>query len=138
MGNRAGGRSGVLPKYNPMNAIGVSKLASALIVQQLAKQNDGRAYIWFTPGLTHGTNGLASQSPLKRFIAEKIVFGITGLLGVSQSPKQGAEKYVSALLGEYGKNGDVLGAPEGKVLGPITDQKGMNPTLKDESVMDAM
>ena len=27
--------------------------------------------MWFSPGLTHGTNGLSSVSPFKRFFAEK-------------------------------------------------------------------
>ena len=126
-----------LKKYNPMNGIGVSKLASALIVQKMAKLDDGRSYIWFTPGLTHGTNGLASQSALKRFFAEKIVFGITNLLGLSQSPQKGAQKYVDALLGKYGANGDVLGAPEGKVLGKIVDQKPMNTSLTNSLIIES-
>lgn len=124
-------------KYNPMNGIGVSKLASAWIIQKLAELNDGRTYVWFTPGLTHGTNGLATQSPVKRFFAEKIMFGITALLGFSQSPRQGAEKYVDALLGKHGVNGDVLGAPEGKVLGKIVDQKPMNPSLTNRLIIES-
>ncbi|MEM7297437.1 MAG: hypothetical protein AAF391_04125, partial [Bacteroidota bacterium] len=109
----------------------------ALLVQKLAELNDEREYIWFTPGLTHGTNGLASRSALKRFVAEKIMFGITGLLGLSQSPQKGAQKYVDALLGKYGTNGDILGAPEGKVLGKIVDQKPMNASLTNSLVIDA-
>lgn len=123
-------------KYNPMNAIGVSKLASAFLVQKLAEFNDGSDYIWFSPGLTHGTNGLASVAPLKRFFMEKIMFGISGLLGFSQSPQKGAMKYVDCLSGKIGKNGEILGAPKGKVLGPITDQKPMNPSITDPSLRD--
>ena len=130
--------TGELKKYNPMNGIGVSKLASALIVQRLAELQDGRSYVWFTPGLTHGTQGLSSQSALKRFFAEKIAFGITGLLGLSQSPQKGAAKYVAALMGDYGSNGDVLGAPEGKALGKIVDQKPMNASLTNQLVIGAM
>ncbi len=122
--------------YHPMNGIGVSKLASAWIVQKLAELNDRCTNVWFTPGLTHGTNGLATQSPVKRFFAEKIMFSITAMLGLSQSPQRGAEKYVDALLGKYGVNGDVLGAPEGKVLGKIVDQKPMNPSLTNRLIME--
>lgn len=127
---------GELKKYNMMNAIGVSKLASALLTQKLAQQEDGITYVWFTPGLTHGTNGLAKASPIQRFFMEKVMFGISGLLGFSQGPKKGAEKYLKALSGEYGINGDVLGSPEGKVLGKIVDQKPMNPSLTDQQLID--
>ena len=128
---------GELKKYNPMNAIGVSKLASALLSQKLATLDDGNTYIWFTPGLTHGTKGLAAMdSPIKRFFMEKVMFGISGLLGFSQSPQKGAEKYVTCLIGKVGENGDVLGAPEGKVLGTITDQKPMNPSITDQALQE--
>lgn len=128
---------GELPTYNPMNAIGVSKLASALLVQRLATQDDGHTYLWFSPGLTHGTKGLATMKPaIKRFIMEKIVFGVAGLLGFSQSPQQGARKYLDSLIGKIGFNGDILGAPEGKVLGKITDQCPMNPSLRDPLLME--
>jgi len=123
-------------KYNPMNAIGVSKLASALLVQRLSRFNDGVTYLWFSPGLTHGTNGLAKAAPIRRFVMENIAFGISGLLGFSQSPRAGAAKYIEALTGKVGKNGDVLGAPEGKVLGKITDQLPMNPSLTDEALIE--
>lgn len=128
--------TGKQPAYNPMNAIGVSKLVSALIVQKLARSGDGNKYVWFTPGFTHGTQGLAAMPAVKRFVMEKVMFGISGLLGFSQSPKQGAEKFAASLLGLIGSNGDVLGAPEGKVLGEITDQKPMNPTLTDQTIID--
>ena len=71
-----------------------------------------------------------------RFFMEKVMFGISGLLGFSQSPQKGARKYVDCLIGKIGENGDVLGAPEGKVLGPITDQKPMNPSLTDQTLQE--
>ena len=125
-------------KYNEMNAIGVSKLASAMLSQQLAKLNDGRSYVWFSPGLTHGTKGLSGlSSPIKRFMMEKVAFGISGLLGLSQSPQKGAQKYADSLAGKYGKNGEVLGAPAGKVLGTITNQIPMNSTLSNETIQQS-
>lgn len=123
-------------KYNPMNAIGVSKLASALLTQKLAQLNDGNEYLWFSPGLTHGTAGLSKMAPVKRFFMEKIMFGIAGILGFSQSPTKGAKKYLDSLLGEIGRNGDVLGAPDGKTLGRITDQKPMNPSITDPELIE--
>lgn len=124
--------TGDLPKYNPMNAIGVSKLTSAWLVQKLSEIDKNRTYLWFSPGLTHGTNGLSSVSPVKRFFMEKVMFGISGLLGFSQSPEKGAQKYVDALIGSIGQSGDVLGAPEKKVLGVITDQKSMNNAITNQ------
>lgn len=126
--------TGNLPKFNPMNGIGVSKLMSAVLVEALAKKAHGnQEFIWFTPGLTYGTNGLADTPPIQRFVMEKIAFPIAGFFGFAQSPMQGAQKYVDSLLGKYGNNGDVLGSPEGKVLGPIVDQKPMNSHFTDSS-----
>ena len=60
------------------------------------------------------------------------------MIGLSQSPRQGAKKYVDAMLGEIGENGDVIGAPEGKVLGKIVDQKPMNSTLTNGLIIDGV
>ena len=124
----------ILPKYNPMNAIGVSKLMSAVLTIALSKKtSQNQEFVWFTPGLTYGTNGLADTPALQRFFMERIMFPIAALFGFAQSPIQGAKKYMDSLLGVYGKNGDVLGSPEGKVLGAIVDQKPMNTHFTDRS-----
>ena len=125
------------PKYNPMNAIGYSKLMSALLVAKLSTLDSKREYLWFTPGLTYGTNGLAEQPPLKRWFLEKVVFGIMALLGKAQSPARGGEKYSDALLGKIGNSGDVIGAPEGTTLGTLTDQKPMHSAFTDQALIDA-
>lgn len=127
---------GNLPKYNPMNAIGVSKLMGAVLSQKLSSLEKNMDVIWFTPGLTYGTNGLAAKPAIQRWFMEKIMFGIAGFLGFAQSPMQGAQKYVDCLLGIYGKNGDVLGAPEGKVLGDLVDQKPMNQMFTNTALQD--
>ena len=128
---------GALPRYNPMNAIGVSKFMSALLVQKLASLEMKSDFIWFSPGLTHGTGGLATISnPAKRFFMEKIVFGYTRIVGKSQTAQQGAQKYVDCLTAKIGRNGDVLGAPEGKVLGEIVDQKPMNPDMTKQDLIE--
>jgi hypothetical protein len=67
---------------------------------------------------------------------EKIAFPFAKLLGFSQSPQQGAKKYVDALLGVYGKNGDVLASPEGKTLGKIVDQKPMNTLFSQPQIIN--
>ncbi|MGI9531950.1 hypothetical protein [Lutimonas sp.] len=49
-----------------------------------------------------------------------------------------AEKYLLSLTGVLGTNGDVLGAPEGKVLGEITNQKPMNASLTNNFLIDEL
>jgi NAD(P)-dependent dehydrogenase (short-subunit alcohol dehydrogenase family) len=112
-------------KYNALNAIGVSKFFSALLVQKLAEIDEKREYIWFSPGLTGGTKGLAEVPQPKRFIMEKIGFPLMQFFGLAQSPKKAARKYVDSLKGIYGSSGDLIGAPEGKALGKLVDQKPM-------------
>ena len=124
-------------KYSALNAIGVSKFASALLVQKLATLDDGKEYIWFSPGLTARTNGLDQLPNPKRFVIKKIGFPVMNLLGMAQSSKQAAEKYVACLAGKYGNNGDLIGAPEGKAIGKLVDQKPMNTSLTNHMLRDA-
>lgn len=118
-----------LGKYKDIDALGVSKFMSGLLVQQLAEMDQERTYVWFTPGLTSGTNGLRDVGQPKRFVMERVGFPIMNLFGIAQSPKKAAQKYADALDGKYGQSGDLLGAPEGKTLGKIVDQKPMNAGL---------
>ena len=124
-------------KYNALNAIGVSKFASALLVQKLATLGSDREYVWFSPGLTAGTRGLDQVPNPKRFFMKRIGFPLLQLLGFAQGPEQAAQKYVACLAGEYGSNGDLIGAPEGKALGKLVDQKPMNPSLTNHLLRDA-
>lgn len=124
-------------KYNDLNAIGISKFASALLVQKLAAVGMDREYVWFSPGLTGGTKGLDSVPGPKRILLKHIGFPIMRLLGLAQSPAQAAAKYVACLAGEHGRNGDLIGAPEGKALGKLVDQKPMNPCLTNHLLRDA-
>ncbi|KAA3640382.1 MAG: SDR family NAD(P)-dependent oxidoreductase [Bacteroidetes bacterium] len=124
-------------QYNVMFAIGVSKFASALLVQKLAQEDSDNTYVWFSPGLTGGTNGLDTMPNPKRFIMKHIGFPMLQLFGVAQSPKQAALKYVDALEGKYGENGDIIGAPEGKALGKLVDQKPMNAGLTNQMLIEA-
>jgi len=116
-------------KYKDLDALGYAKFMTGLLVQQLAELDKARTYIWFSPGLTSGTKGLRDVPNPKRFLFEKIGFPLMNLLGIAQSPKQAAQKYVDCLDGKYGESGDLLGAPEGKTLGNLVDQKPMNAGL---------
>ncbi|WNJ20299.1 SDR family NAD(P)-dependent oxidoreductase [Pontibacter sp. G13] len=129
-----------LPAYHAMAAMGTSKLSSAILSSKLAEIAEKTGFagrvLWFTPGLTYGTNGLATTPPIQRFFMEKVAFGIMGLLGLAQSPKAGAQKFVDSLTGKIGRNGDIIGAPEGKALGKLTNQKPMNAALTDPALRE--
>jgi len=43
----------------------------------------GRDYIWFSPGLTHGTQGFDKGPALQQFMIEKVMTKITTLFGMS-------------------------------------------------------
>ncbi len=123
-------------KYSDINALGMSKFMSALLVQKLAIEDPKLEYVWFSPGLTAGTNGLRDVPNPKRFIMEKIGFPMMQLFGLAQSPQKAAGKYVDCLNGIYGKSGDLMGAPEGKALGKLVDQKPMNSALTNHQFRD--
>ncbi len=125
-------------RYNPMAAIGVSKLLSALWVRKLAElEGSAMTTVWFSPGLTYGTDGLADKPPVQRWFLEHIVFGMMRLFGKAQSPEAGARKYTQCLQGAIGDNGAIIGAPEGKALGELVDQVPMNDALSDDALRDA-
>lgn len=125
-----------LGNYKDIDALGVSKFMSGLLVQKLASIDLNHEYIWFSPGLTSRTNGLRDVKNPKRFILEKIGFPIMELFGLAQSPVKAAEKYVTCLNGEYGQSGDLIGAPEGKAIGKLVDQKPMNPGLTNSQFIE--
>lgn len=125
-------------KYNPMNAIGVSKLLGALWVSKMAQETqDALEVLWFSPGLTYGTKGLRNLPPAKRWFMEKVGFGLMQLIGKAQSPTQGARKFADAISGKIGRNGDVIGAPKGQTLGKLVNQKPMNPNFTDQKLIDS-
>lgn len=126
-------------KYNPMDAIGVSKLFGALWISKLASlEHKNLTAIWFTPGLTSGTNGLSGMPPIKQWFMKHIAFGLMNLIGKAQSPKKGARKFADCIQGRIGENGDILGAPKGQTLGEITDQKPMNKAFTNQELIDEL
>lgn len=124
------------PNYNPMNAIGVSKLLGALWTSKIAALDNSINAIWFSPGLTSGTNGLSGLPPTKRWFMKNIVFGFMNVIGKAQNPTIGGRKFADCLEGKIGVNGDVLGAPKGQTLGKIVDQKPMNPAFTNLELID--
>ena len=69
---------------------------------------------------------------------ERIGFPIMAALGLAQSPRDGARKYADCLIGKIGRDGDVIGAPAGKALGPLTDQKPMNPAFENDALAEVV
>lgn len=112
--------------YSDIDALGTSKFMSALLVQEMAERDSLNEYVWFSPGLTAGTKGLINVPQPKKFMMENFGFPMMKLFGIAQGPVAAATKYVDALDGKYGQSGDLIGAPEGKGLGNLVDQKPMN------------
>lgn len=124
-------------KYVEMDAMGVSKFASALWTQAAAERyRDAFEVIWFTPGLTAGTKGLNGVGAFKQWMFEHIGFPLMVLLGRAQTAEQGGRKYADCLQGKIGGTGDLIGAPQGTALGELQDQKPMNPALTDAGLRD--
>lgn len=124
--------------YNPLNEIGVSKFISALLVQKLALEDPNRQYLWFSPGLTGGTQGLDGLKNPKRFLMKYIGFPLMQAIGLAQGPEAAAAKYLIALNGEISESGAIIGAPEGKALGKLVDQRPMNPALGNHQLIDGL
>lgn len=124
--------------YNALDAIGVSKMVSALLIQKLAEIDMNRSYVWFSPGLTGGTKGLDALENPKRFVMKHIGFPIMQLFGIAQGPVKAAEKYIRCLNAEIGQSGDLIGAPEGKALGKLVDQKPMNAALTNHQLVEGI
>lgn len=128
-------------KYDCRQALAESKFASALLVQTLAATAKAeRSYVWFSPGMTGGTNGMKDIPNPKKFIMENIGFPMMTLLGKANTPEKAALKFVDCLDAKpsYGANGEILGAPEGKGLGPIVDQKPMNACFTDKALQEEL
>ncbi len=125
-------------KYNPMNAIGVSKLCGALWTSKIAElQADHMEVIWFSPGLTSGSEGLKNLPFMKRAVFGAM-FGFMNLIGMSQTPQKGGRKFADCLNGKIGKNGDLLGAPAGKAIGKISDQSPLNSAFTNQGLIDEL
>lgn len=124
-------------QYNPMNALGVSKYFGALWTRKIANLGiSNMSAVWFSPGLTYGTEGLKGLPTVKKWFMEKVMFGFMQLMGQAQSPADGGKKFADCILGKIGNNGDLLGAPEGKAIGRITDQTPMNADFTDQELID--
>ncbi len=126
------------PPYVPVDALGVAKFCAALWAQSVAARTDDLEVVWFTPGLIGGTGGTAGMPAWKEFAFQRLAFPIIVALGKAQWPEAAAAKCLRCLAGEVGQHGDLLGAPEGTALGPITDQKPMNELFTDPNFQQAL
>lgn len=90
------------------------------------------------PGLTGGTAGTGGLPPWKEWIFQRVGFPVMVWLGYAQWPESAARKCADALEGRVGRHGDLLGAPEGTALGPITDQKPMAPAFSNVAMQEAV
>ena len=125
--------------YNPMNAIGVSKLLSALWCKKIVRLfGDEFNITWFSPGLTYGTGGLEGLPPAKRWFMKNIGMNAMRLAGIARSPESGGRKFADCIEGKIGGNGELIGAPAGKSTGELVSQEGMNSAFTDTSLQDEL
>ena len=125
--------------YTPVDALGVAKLCAGLWALQLSSRAQGQLeVVWFTPGLIGGTGGTAGMPAWKEFLFQRIAFPLMVALGKAQWPAAAAAKCVDCLAGRVGRHGDLLGAPEGTALGPLTDQRPMQPLFTDTALQQAL
>jgi len=125
-------------KYVPVDALGVSKFCAALWSQHLARRGEDFEVVWFTPGLIGGTGGTAGMPAWQEFLFQRLAFPMLVLFGKAQWPAAAAAKCLDCLAGRVGSDGDMLGSPEGKALGPLTDQKPMHPRFSEVAFQDAL
>ncbi len=124
--------------YVPVDALGVSKLCAALWSLHLAKQEHDFDVVWFSPGLIGGTGGTRGMPAWKEFLFQRMAFPFLVLLGKAQWPEHAARKCLDCLARRVGANGDLLGAPEGTALGPLTDQTPMQHHFGDAAFQRAL
>jgi NAD(P)-dependent dehydrogenase (short-subunit alcohol dehydrogenase family) len=125
--------------YSPIDALGAAKFCAALWARHLGSEADGRfEVVWFTPGLIGGTGGTAGMPAWKEFVFQRLAFPLLVRFGLAQWPDAAAAKCVDCLAGRIGENGDLIGAPEGKALGPLTDQTPMHPAFTDSAMQQVM
>lgn len=125
--------------YAAIDALGVAKLSAALWAQHLSTLvDDELEVVWFTPGLIGGTGGTAGMPKWKEFLFQRLAFPLLVALGKAQWPEAAAAKCVDCLAGRVGQHGDLLGAPDGLALGPLTDQKPLSPHFTDAGMQAAL
>lgn len=117
-------------KYNPMDALGISKFFAALWCLELSeREHENMEVIWFSPGFTYGTGGADGLPPMKRWFMKNVIFMIFKLMGQAQSPEEGGRKNADCIEGKIGENGDLIASPKGKAIGKLISQKPFHPAF---------
>ncbi|WP_310619517.1 Rossmann-fold NAD(P)-binding domain-containing protein [Flexibacterium corallicola] len=114
--------------YKAMDAYAIGKFTGVLWLQKAASVLDGEAsLISMSPGFTYGTHINDRMPALQRWLLTNVYIRFMRWRGQSAGPQEGAVKFADCLKGTVGTHGQVLGAPAGRTLGPLSDQLPMNP-----------
>ncbi len=119
-------------KPDPALAYSQVKYIAALWMASLARQYPGQRFITMSPGNTSGTGALRDQ-PLPLRLAARYVMPA---LGLSHNVKAGAERLVNGITDPALRSGAFYASAATAVTGPVTDQAGIFPGLRNASFQD--
>lgn len=126
-----------LPEYKPPASLGASKFYSAIWSQRLSQELRGRhEVVCMSPGFT-ATAGIRGLPKPAEFLFKNVGFPILVALGKAQTTSNAAKKCVDVISGRVGQSGDILGAPGGKGLGNLVDQKPLNAAFTNDEFQSA-
>jgi NAD(P)-dependent dehydrogenase (short-subunit alcohol dehydrogenase family) len=108
------------------------KYIAALWMASLARQYPGQRFITMSPGNTSGTGALRDQ-PLPLRLAARYIMPV---LGLSHDVKAGAGRLVDGITDPALRSGAFYASAASAVTGPVTDQAGIFPDLRNASFQD--
>lgn len=127
-----------LPEYKPPASLGASKFFSAIWSQRLSQELSGQHdVVCMSPGFT-ATAGIRGLPKPVEFLFKNVGFPVLVALGKAQTTNIAARKCVDVISGRVGLSGEILGAPDGKGLGNLVDQKPLNDAFTNDEFQSAL
>jgi NAD(P)-dependent dehydrogenase (short-subunit alcohol dehydrogenase family) len=119
-------------KPSPALAYGQAKYIAALWMGSLARQHPNQRFVTMSPGNTSGTGTLRDQ-PLPLRLAARYVMPA---LGLSHSLQTGAGRLVDGITDPALRSGVFYASSAAAVTGPVVDQAGIFPDLRNATFQD--